>query len=352
MKQKVGILTFHFADNYGAGLQTYATYSFLKKNNISCEIINYAPQMLLDTYDTNPFKTKGIDFIRTILKYPNLKKQHKLFEEFRKDYLGLTCKPKTNFIEACKEITCAVVGSDQVWNATIIDNDKSYFLAELSGVKKIGYAISVGEYNNKNTSKLIKKYAKDFNSISMREKKAIEYCHDISGVMAQNVVDPIFLLEADDWREIECKPLGFNHEKYILLYILERNNSLHEQLLELSKKNNIPIISIHPKCSRFVHKNVIHLNGIGPREFIWLIRHAEFVATNSFHGTVFSSVFKKRILFAAHKTLGDRNQNLMALFNCTDLSDGGLFDFDNVDWKNINNLKEDSVNFLLNAIQE
>ena len=134
------------------------------------------------------------------------------------------------------------------------------------------------------------------------------------------------------------------------MYLLEKNETLYLQMVELSKVTGLPIISIHPRCSWFQHKNVENFKGVGPSEFIWLMHHAEYVGTNSFHGTVFSAIFSKKIVFATHKTLGDRNQNLMSLFHFNSIDDGSTFDFANADQTEIREFIEKSKKFLLDAI--
>ncbi len=41
---KIGILTFHWAANHGAVLQTYALYNYLKALSHEVDIINYYPK--------------------------------------------------------------------------------------------------------------------------------------------------------------------------------------------------------------------------------------------------------------------------------------------------------------------
>lgn len=347
----VGVLTFHFADNYGAVLQAYGTIKHLSDNGYKCKIINYQPQNMLNNYDINPFNKCGIEMIKYALKYNYKKKQVILFNDFRKKFLKQGKEVYNNVYDAYKGTDVIIVGSDQVWNIELTEKDISYFLPkEEEKLKKIGYAISMGKYDNSLLIDCIKKYADSFSALSFREERAVQICRNHSESNACVVMDPVFLLEQEKWEKIECKPRKFRYEKYILYYVLEDNDVLFQSVKKYADKHKLPIISIHPTSHRCNKSKVINLNNVGPREFIWLINHATFVGTNSFHGMAFALIFKKTIIFAAHKSLGDRNRHLLSLLGIEDGKEGNCYDFNLVDDRKVKALIEDSKDFLTTVL--
>ena len=130
----------------------------------------------------------------------------------------------------------------------------------------------------------------------MREESGVALIKNLTGKPVFQAVDPTLLRTKDEWRMIENKVEGI-YEKYILCYFLGNNRNSREFANRLSKKTNIPIITlpymggIFTKIDyRFGDKQ---LYDIGPAEFIYLIHHAEYVCTDSYHGTIFSIIFEK-----------------------------------------------------------
>ena len=346
-KFRVGILTFHFADNYGAVLQAYATKKSITNLGHKAEIINYRPSRLVEGYDINPFHKRGLKCLKSIWLYPYKKLQVDLFRDFRKEYLEEGSHGYSNINEACIGYDAVVVGSDQVWNLDLTGEDNAYFLANISeNIVKVGFAISMGRYDAPMLERYIRDYAVCFSHLSFREEKAARICREVLSVSASVVTDPVFLLSNKDWEILEKKPQKFPYDKYILYYALEKNKMLLEKVIEYSLKTKLPIISIHPTTIKEKNRKVINLNNVGPREFLWLINHAECVGTNSFHGMAFSTIFKKKILYAAHGKLGDRNRNLLSILGICEQIDGECIDFARQNYDKINLLIDQSKDFI------
>lgn len=113
---KIGLLTFHTSNNYGALLQVYATLQVLKRMGHDCEIVNLRRRP----------KNKIISYIYNQLCNRN-------FYLFRKSYL----LPQTEQFYAGDDLTvlnkrydCFLVGSDQVWRTRFTGDLALYYFLD------------------------------------------------------------------------------------------------------------------------------------------------------------------------------------------------------------------------------
>ena len=145
-------------------------------------------------------------------------------------------------------------------------------------------------YIPQDQSEFVSKQLSRFYAISTRERSGVEIVEKL-GYNATEVLDPVFLLDKDDWERL-CSD-EHKKEKYILVYDLDMNHAGVKQLcLGLAKKNNWKIYSINDfrECP-YADYNI---NNAGPIEFIEWIRDAQYVVCTSFHGTAFSILFHKQ----------------------------------------------------------
>ena len=190
---KIKILTFYFADNYGAVLQTYALQGAL--NKIGCEALvsNYIPS-------TMQYESK-ISSLKDLLYFHTKKKIHDRFELFRRKYLNIS-------MDSLSENDVYVAGSDQIWNLDITKNDYTYYLDFNNNDKSFYYAASIGksDYNDSQFEK-VKKYLLRNNNISVREKSFCSSLNKrINDKKINYVLDPTLLHDSNFWRNIELKP--------------------------------------------------------------------------------------------------------------------------------------------------
>lgn len=320
----LGIITFHRSINYGAVLQAYALRRFIEKNNINVNVIDYVNRKDEEKYrliQFNSFK----DCIKSLLKFYFNRKKKQKFIDFRKEYLSLSETVDKNKIGKLDNIyDCFITGSDQVFNYNITDGDMTYLLDFASKNKKNSYGASFG------ISKIEKKYEKiysnllkDFSYISMREKEGVDLIKQITGKNAQLVLDPTFLLEQSDWNNLvnNYKKKIVNIKKpYILIYSLKYSSSIYKVAEKISRELNCKIIVISTGLStvKFGDKYKSVLSA-GPEDFINLFINARYIITNSFHGTVFSIIFKKNFIVDYLNKLDNPSRiiNLLNLLSLT-----------------------------------
>lgn len=312
---RVGILTFQFAINYGAMLQAYALKKYLSQPGINAELVPYYPEKFRIQYSTSPIES-GLTIkkrIKNLYLYPYRAKQIQKFLSFKDQYLyGDNVNESPNFPSLARNYDCLLFGSDQIWNTEISFNDPAYFGAGTSG-PKIAYAASFGTSSlNDSQLQFVKKYLPDFSSVSVREPASKLLLHE-NGIESEVVCDPVFLLSTQEWREME-ESVRKIHKKYVLLYMLSNDDKLLAEAKKYARANACDVYAIHPTLE-LRQSGVEMLEDVGPKEFLWLIDHAECVATNSFHAVSFSIIFKRHLLHIPNKKSPGRTISLLHELN-------------------------------------
>lgn len=298
-QKKIGIFTLHRAINYGAVWQCYA----LKR---TCELLGHE----VETIDYNPF---GHYTIRKILAHEPLVIYGYLINliQFSR-FVNHRLKP-TPRIESHVWIKdnpprddIYIVGSDQVWaNAVAGEYFDSYLLGFApENVKRVAYAASTGgcllELNAYQTGELRK-----FSAISVREKQSVPSVQQMVDVQVTDVCDPTMLLTKDEYEKLEKKP--FLLPKHYLVYFdLVGDSFCAEAAKRLSKRLNLPILNLAGKYKRWARYNRLAPT---PEEWLYILHHADFVCTNSFHGVCFSIIYNRPFVCCAAQIGGRAKTN-------------------------------------------
>lgn len=376
---KVGIITFHFVSNQGAVLQCLATQKFLEDRGNEAWVIDYRPDYHTVRYvdPKNPFlyarwyskKFKRKNFAsRTLLAvhtfarciYYNINHADaevvKSFEAFTKKNLHLTREYRTikELRADAPALDAYITGSDQLWNPDILDQrlDPAYFLAFGKEIPKVAYAVSLGKNLEGEEIQDLKKFSKNLTAISLREynKDAVEAL----GREVHICLDPTLLLDAKDYASYESD--AKEQEPYIFVYGFEDISALHDALDNVRKVLNCKVVNGSPHRIK-LSGNTKNVHAYAPDQFLSFIRDAECVVTNSFHGTAFSVIYRKRFITVPHSTRGQRMTDLLeklGLNQC--LWNHPMFDFEKkVDWdaaySKLEYFRQFSVNYLLSAIE-
>lgn len=269
-----------------------------------------------------------------------------------------------NSISACDEKTMneqydyIVFGSDQIWNSNFVDL-KMYLLPTIPQNKKIAYAASVGKNNLTMYDKyLFEKYLNRFQSISVREKEAEVLLQPFTHNNVETVLDPTLLLSAEDWKKVEKAPKKLPKKEYIFVYMLgAQTKEYKEYISNIAEKYNLEIVDIYNKKS--------HYYVSGPAEFLYLIRNAKLVLTDSFHAIVFSIINKRPFIHMERvfkgESMSSRMRNLEDIFHTNFLTpqtaniddEKALFSFPILNAEEILKIEQEkSFKFLDNAFKE
>ncbi len=316
---KATIITLALSNNYGAVLQTYALAK--KTQDLGVDTVVYK-------YNDTRRRTYGAPFYKKILSTAwhygrdafSFWQKRKGFNDFRKNYIPFTKKRYHNNDElknAPQNYDVYISGSDQIWNPDIFLYDTSYFFDFLpDDCKRISYASSFGkgtfnESHKEKCGELLSKYS----NISVREESGVEIVKDLCGKEAECVLDPTLLLKASEWDKIaenaKSKAKNFNG---ILCYIMPGDAKVVSTIVrvaeKLHKQTGLPIKYIGIKeydMFRFGVKKCDIF--VSPMDFVAYFKNAEYVVTNSFHGTAFSLIYNKKFYIP----INDELQNGKAL---------------------------------------
>lgn len=315
--KKIAIVSCYFHKNYGSMLQAYATQKIVDELGYENETIYCGnPQMYMTQskfkYYFRKLTNKDVlvdklrrSKVKIKEKMPNssyssdVKVRNKKFEEFSQNRFRVTGK-YTGREELVKDITrfdIVLVGSDQLWSPANIDNDYYTLTFVPDEIPKIAYATSFGvsslpEYQ-KDTAK---SFLERFSAISVREKAGADIVEQAIGERPRVVVDPTLLFTADAWKEIQPRE-RIVKESYIFCYFLG-NNPIHREFAEKVKKETGMKIVVLQHMDEYIKSDEtfgdIKPYDVGPGEFVNLIRFADYVCTDSFHGTVFSIIHQRK----------------------------------------------------------
>lgn len=353
MAKKIGILTYHDSDNYGSVLQSYALCTYISSLGYNCEVIDYRKNEVKELYKlVKPFNSRH-NILTNFFQIPyfaKLKKRKYAFEIFRKKYLHLSTKQYiTNAQLKNTNYDIYIVGSDQVWNVDLPDFDTSYFL-DFTSKRKFSYAASFGSHFQ-NPKKLLEyKYLfDDFEKVTIREKSGKNICENILNISADLVCDPVFLLDADEWRKI-ASPNKISEDFIFCYFAGGVSKEMEEFSKKLAKDNNCKRIIVSFDWHDWNNTNPVKKYETGPMEFVSFIDNAKFVCTNSFHGSAFSTIFSKQF-FVENDHIDDRISTLL------DLTDKGCRINDinnnnkNISKEKLYNLIDFSKNIIIDEVK-
>lgn len=320
---KTGIITFHRAINYGAVLQTYALQMYLNNYGYDAEVIDYRCDYMENFYKIFSVKNKSIkQVIRGLMNFGYAYKKKKAFYRFLNQNVKMSAKVynKSNIRESNYQYDKFITGSDQVFNYACSRFDKNYFLDFVeSSDKKLSYAASFGmqsvhgEYVEE-----YKRLLSTFYELSIRETDGQQIVKNLLGKETELSVDPVFLLKAEDWERLAKKP---KMEHYILIYKLNTSNLIFDFARKLAKLTGAKIVALNfDVVDQIKTPDIKGLHSASIEEFLGYFKYADYVVTNSFHGTAFSVIFHKNFYVEALQKDFKPNDRVESLLNLTELN--------------------------------
>lgn len=298
---KTGTITFHAPNNNGSFLQAYALQNILIDDcHVENEIIDFYSEQQARQYSVFRKPHSVGDVGRNLISlahYTGLSRRHQRFDAMRKQHLILSrrCTTEKEVYDLVPKYNLIICGSDQIWNTEARDYSDVYFMTGGQN-KKISYAASFGSHiENVDLDKVQKNIAK-FSNISVREEAGQELLHSISpDKEVQIVCDPTLLVDKSRYTPLSHAEKVVQ-EPYIFLYTINYNKEVLTVVQNLSNELGLPVYAAFTgyscvKCRKY---GIKVLYDVGPAEFLWLIKHAAYTCSNSFHGIVFSVIFEKQ----------------------------------------------------------
>lgn len=308
------IITFQSAYNYGAVLQAYALQEYLNKNFAETRILDYHNREIDASYQSphlRDFISNPKNAVFKTIQGVLYKGKKRKIDDFRNCYLRLTDRyDATNVLEAKSEADVFITGSDQVWNYLIVNRDGTYYLDFANDKRTCSYAASFGIASIPTAYQdFYRSHLNDIDYISVREDAGAEIIKDLIDRNAQVMPDPTLLVNLEEWDKLSIAP--DIKGKYILAYKITKADKLLEFSRMLSKKTKLPIVYI-PNDLKSGSVGKLKTN-VGPEEWLGYIKNAEYVVTNSFHGTVFSILFNKKFFSEVSNKVNPSTSRLKSL---------------------------------------
>ncbi len=325
---KIGTLTYWWTqENYGQVLQCFALLRFLTQKGHEAFLIKYKPStksrpliywvkfyilyLLKPSHRHNAKMWKRLNRIEK----EEARKHPRRFDDFRARYIpsypGVYDEKQLK--RKAPEADAYVCGSDQIW----ANLDSIFFLRFGSPqTRRVAYAPSFGSLNlTPKAKRRVKQYLCNFDFISSRERKGVQLLHELGYHKAMLQPDPTLLLPADTYREMEISPA--KARPYLLLYLLGNETELSvEEIHDFARVHQLEVryVASQGRIDQFpkVYPTV--------EEWLGLIDNADYVITNSFHGTVFCLQFNRPFLvFPVKGCMEGMNNRIYDLLNTYDL---------------------------------
>ncbi len=356
---KIGIITQPLRSNYGGILQNYALQQVLKQLGHTPVTIDFNPHIPLWRYVLSTCKSLILSFIpgkrRPFAKY--YFRRDPRIGKFVDRYIGRTHPVRKHSPELLKRygIEGLIVGSDQVWRPcyNLFLEDMFLRFARNEDMPKIAYAASFGvdvmELTRKQLSRCVPLLQR-FDAVSVREASGVELCRKYFHVSAEHVLDPTLMLNESDYKRL-CADIPPCGERFVCCYILDPTEEQRERIDRAAHRLNM------------VPRYFTAGNGatLSVEEWLSVFRDAAYVITDSFHGTVFSIIFRNPFISIANKSRGtNRFRSLLNLFQMENRLISSMNELPDelfgtpVNWQEVDKILSDirtkSETFLQNAL--
>lgn len=283
--------------NYGSALQTYALQRAVNEHfsgRLETIVLDYCPDILKDCNVLDPIHRmwdadeESIQMCK--LSMPAIRINFDKFKRFYREYYQLSTRSYTseNFERSLtdEKLDGYICGSDTIFCPDEFGFDDGFY-ANYQCMKDsyvVTYAASFGDpHFDVDGYKKLNARLKNFKAISLREEAMLPYVKEHTSVPVCRVVDPTLLLTEQEYEKIIAER---QHErKYLLLYVRRYNRAMEEYAEKLAEQRGLDIVEISLRAVNAKKRRMFY--EAGPEEFLSLVKYAEYVVTNSYHGVIF-----------------------------------------------------------------
>lgn len=366
--KNIGIVSYNIHcnfTNYGSALQSWALSQTIKNLGYRPVLVDYCPECLKDKDPLNPMKnmwdTDEESRRMCELSLPAIRVNYGKFEQFYTNRFNRTKKvyTKENFndIIADESLDGFVCGSDTIFCVDEFGMDDGYY-ANYDCMKNghtISYAASFGDSHfTDETYEILNDRLNNFKALGIRENWMIPYIKKHSSTLVQKVLDPTLLLTQEDYDQI-CVPEKQEDCKYLLLYARRYNKKMFEYAENLAAANGLKIVDISLRATNAAKGHIMRYDA-GVEEFLSLVKHAEYVVTNSFHGMIISVHYRRPFVVFSREQCDIKIDEVLDLFNLSNrkMITGEEQVSDKIDYpkvhKRIEEARTSSISFLKSSL--
>lgn len=361
---KIILITKHYVKNYGSVLQTYASQELLSRKGGSVSIANYIlPEASgLKYMDIILRKHASAGRIKKIILraavLPTMIRWKYVFGGFLKKYLNVCGSPADSCEKLKTELPDADIyctGSDQVWNPETNRGLQPAYFCEFApkGKRVVSLAASFGVKTVREKDEaLIKRYLEKYSLLSVRERSGIDILAK-AGLKGRMILDPVMIETAGFWEKLAAKRKI--RQDYVLIYQLNSSRAFDRYAEQAAVRLGKKLVRI---CTRYdqILKNGRPVPVPTVEQWISLFFYADFVITDSFHGTVFSILFQKEFVNLYPPLFSERLDSLLSMFGIEErhISDCSRFDIldKRIDYRRVNEILDEKRKESLEFIDE
>lgn len=325
--KRFGIVSYNMYGNftnYGSALQTFALHRAINKlmpGKIESIVVDYCPDILKDKDVLNPIENMW-DADKELrercrLSLTAIRENYAKFKRFYATQYKKTTGfyDSTNFNESFENesLDGYVCGSDTVFAVPEFGFDDGFY-ANYDAMKKrsVAYAASFGDYDIPESDLAeLKEKLNNFNAIALRENDKLSLVNHLTKIPVYKVIDPTLLLSSQDYEPIIKEP-DINRP-YLLLYSRRDNPNMQACAEQLAKNNGWEIVEISLNA-RNADRHIMRYDA-GVEEFLGLVKNAEMVITNSFHGMIFAVQFKRPFYIFSRNLCNTKISEILELFD-------------------------------------
>lgn len=299
-------------------LQTYATQTAIEKLGHKAEVLDFVPEGMSFIRgcwpkSNTPIWKKAIKFLPHLVVSAVA---HVNVNHFLKDHIHLTDKRYKCYQDLLTDTPIAdayLSGSDQVWNTqnnNPPEDLKAYYLGFApEGKKRIAYAGSFGKNSfTKEEEAIIKEYVAKYDYISVREDDGLNILRRFGFNNGVHVVDPTLLLKGQEWKEFASLKKA-PKKGYLFVYNLNRNSLIKQIAKAIAKEKNLRIVNFADTFD-FI-PGAENRFGNTVEDFINYIANADYVVTDSFHGTAFSLNLNRQVIVVKAPRYNSRIESIL-----------------------------------------
>ncbi len=312
---KLGIVSCYFINNYGSILQAYALQEYFSTKGIECDtisaeglkpylnakkkqyylhnihkaglLLSKLPMIYLKVLQKINYRNLGYRYGERVRKFDDFRKNFNLSKESAASLKQLT--------DLSAMYDAVVVGSDQLWRPDNIFPGYYTLSWVPDSIPKFSYATSFGVAElDRDCKSKASSFLNRFSAISVRESSGSRLVKELTEKNPRTVCDPVFLLSKNQWDALSDTS-RCPKQKYIFTYFLGEGKKCREFAEKLSAAAGLPVAGIVHNDSYIASDECIDypIDSCSPNEFLGLISNAEYICTDSFHATAFSTIFNR-----------------------------------------------------------
>jgi len=329
--KRFGIVSYNIYGNftnYGSALQSWALHQAIDRQGQGrwqSVLVDYCPDILRDKDPLDPMKNMWDQDETSLrmcrLSLPAIRENYYKFDRFYHEQFRRTAKGYTsenfNAVVRDEKLDGFVCGSDTIFCMDEFGFDDGYY-ANYPCMKEgysVSYAASFGDPTlTPEVCATLNERLQNFKAFGLREDQMVPYVQEHTNVPVQRVVDPTLLLTSQDYDRIAAPKQ--EEEKYLLLYARRYNAEMEAYAERIAKEKGLKIIEISLRATNAEKHRMFYEAGV--EEFLSLVKHADYVVTNSFHGMIFAVQYRRPFVIFSRFQCNNKIDEILGLFGLSD----------------------------------